>query len=220
MKLDSRITRLIVATASLGAIIALGIPWVDEYFELRREVAEFDELHGELKQIRDRSERLIQIEENLNEKLNSLNTRSINPETKDLVREQLVEIVRRHGGRLRSLEVHTGIVRPWATSGDNPLADAMPEFGEESEYVLHSHDVELRADGTLGSIEDIIASIAQEGWFASTRSMNVLPTGKPEAPAAIELRLTVFGLTVAPEEPEEEFAAAGQRSRRPAPTFR
>ncbi|MEM9644579.1 MAG: hypothetical protein AAF989_06270 [Planctomycetota bacterium] len=188
-----------MATASLIAIIALGMPWVDEYRELRADVAEFDELQSELEAIRQRGERLVQAEDQLHRESDALSARSIHPGSKDVVREQIVEIIRQNGARVRSLEIQPGHVRPWALERDDPVAESVPEFADPSDYVLHTHDIELRADGTLASIEDTIAAIKKKGWFSTTRNLVITPTGKAEAPVAIELRLTVYGLTPRPE---------------------
>ncbi|QDV61494.1 hypothetical protein [Crateriforma conspicua] len=205
-RLNTRIVGLIVATASLGAIIGIGLPWVDEYFELRRDMAEFDKMEVELTAIRHRGLRLAKMERELNEQLKSLNDRSVIPDNRSDVRERLVEIVRQGGGRIRSLEVHTGNKRSWATVNDDPTAEVMPEFARMSPYDLHSHDVDLRADGSLEAIEKILTAIGGQRWYMTTRTMNVLPTMKPEAPVALELRFTVFGLLARPDEPDEDVA--------------
>jgi len=212
-KTNTRIIRLTVATTSLLAIITMGIPWVDEYFALRRDMSEFNELQLELKEIHSQGRRLVKIEEMLNEELTTLNRQSIHPDAAEEVREKLNEIVRHQGGRLRSLELTPSTVRPWALEGDHPHEDTMPEFAVESDYMLQQHDVELRADGTLESTEGILRELIDQGWFMSTRSLVITPTGNTEAPVSIEIRMTLYGLVLRPEEPEE-FAFRFPRDRR------
>lgn len=184
----------------------MGIPWADEYFELRQASSEFSEMQTEMDEIQNRSNRLVKIEESLNEKLKKLSQQSVRPAAAGDVREKLIEIVRHQGGRIRSLDLTPSTARPWAAEGDDPLADSPPEFAQESDHLLHQHDVEMSADGTLESVEGIMRELIDQGWFVRTRLLNVTPTGKPEAPISIELRLTLYGLAPRPEEPEDEFA--------------
>lgn len=201
-----RITRVSVATASLLAIITLGIPWADEYFAHRQDLAEFTELQAELNEVQLRSKRLEVIAENLSNTLEELTDRSVVPETVTLVREDMIEIVRRRGGRLRSLDISNGLVRPWALENDNATEDAMPDFAVESDYDLHQQEVDLQADGTLDSIVGIVRDIVDRGWFVRTRMMQVMPTGKAEAPISIEWRMILYGMEKRPEE-NDDFAS-------------
>lgn len=203
---NTGIIRLTVATASLIAIITMGIPWADEYVELRRAMSEFSELQTEKDEIHSRSIRLVKIEESLNEKLEELSQQSVRPETAGEVREKLIEIVRHQGGRLRSLDLTPSNSRPWALEGDDPNADTMPEFAQESDHELHQHDVEMSADGTLESIVGILREMIDQGWFIKTRLMNISPTGKPEAPVSIEIRMTFYGLAPRQIDPNDDFA--------------
>ena len=55
--MNSRATRAIVASLSLIAIIAIGIPWVDEYFTLRSEARELSALDGQFTLVQNKQKR-------------------------------------------------------------------------------------------------------------------------------------------------------------------
>ena len=82
----------------------------------------------------------------------------------------------------------------------------MPLYGEESRFVLHTHVVELQADGSLQSVRKILSSITNHGWLMTTKGLTMVPTGVRESPVNLELRLVLYGLGPNESEPEDEFA--------------
>ena len=203
---NNRATRAIVASISLTAILAIGMPWVDEYRSLRAEADELIRLDNQAEQVDQRDKRLRRIETKIVSNLIDSQQRSITPENAEDVRNQLIAIIRGSGGRLRSLDIDEGRQRPWALENDNPHADSIPRFAEESNYVLHKHEVEMRVDGSVHTLEKVLDGIANQNWFMSTSSLLMNPTDGKSSTITLELRLLVYGLTARPEEPEEEFA--------------
>ena len=82
----------------------------------------------------------------------------------------------------------------------------IPTYGEESQFDLHSHVVELRADGSLESVRQILNEVTGQGWLMTTKYLAMTPTALRESPMSIELRLVLFGLGPKEREIEEEFA--------------
>lgn len=203
----TRATRAFVATGSLIAIIVIGIPWVDEYLQLRREVAEHDQLQVQLSQSQARKNQLDRIESRIAGELEAGSARTTDPRNKQLVRERLIEFVRESGGRVRRLEIEIGQTRPWAASGDDPHSDSLPLGEPESRFLLYTHNLELRAEGTLASVQRILHGIASHGWLMTTESMTVMPSGSPEAPVKLEIQLILYGLEFADRLLDDEFAS-------------
>ena len=84
----------------------------------------------------------------------------------------------------------------------------MPQFADESNFELLTHTVDLRADGSLEYVRKIMADVIKQGWLMTTTNMKIVPTGVRETPISIELRLTLYGLQVRPEEElDEDFAS-------------
>ena len=203
-KPNNRTIRTIVATGSLVAIIIMGIPWVDEYLRLSREAAELVDLESQLADSQAQDLQLSRIETKLSTELDALAARSINPDKVDAVREILIEIVRAAGGRVRRLEIADGEVRPWAVENDDPRSGSMPLYGEESGFVLHTHAVELQADGSLETVRKIIAEIGSQDWLLTTKGLTTRPSGVSDSMVSLELKLVLYGLTAKQHQSDDD----------------
>jgi hypothetical protein len=82
----------------------------------------------------------------------------------------------------------------------------MPLYSEESEFELHTHLVELQADGSLAAIQQILSAVGNQTWLMTTRSLGLTPTTVRESPVSLDLELVVYGLTSRQLAPSEEFA--------------
>lgn len=203
---NNRATRAIVASGSLLAIIFIAVPWVDEYLELRHVAAEFGELEIKFVEAQQREKQMDRIEAKLTGELERLLAHSFDPSKTEAVREALVEIVRQSGGRLRRLEIAEGETRPWKTENDDPRDKTTQHHGEESRFVLHTHQVDLQVDGSLESVRQILSSVANQGWLITTKGLTAAPTSVRESPVNLELRFVLYGLVPTEQEPEEDFA--------------
>ncbi|MFK8110795.1 MAG: hypothetical protein AB8B91_01255 [Rubripirellula sp.] len=202
----TRLTRAIVASGSLLAIIVIGLPWVDEYLRLRRDAVELQDLESKYVQIQSRQTQLSHVEKKLNSLLENLLVRSVDPANKETVRDTLIESVRLAGGKVRRLEIAPGEQRVWAVENDDPRKGTLPLYGEESRFVLHSHSVELQADGSLESVRRILSAVNSHGWLMTTKSLTMVPTSVRESPVSLELNLVFYGLGPNENDPEEDFA--------------
>ena len=203
---NNRATRAIVASGSLLAIIFVAVPWVDEYLELRRSAANLGELEIQFVQAQQREKRMDRIEAKLTGEMDRLLARSFDPTKTETVREALIEIVRQSGGRLRRLEIVEGDTRPWMVENDDPRSETSELDGEESKFVLHAQEVELRADGSLESVRQILSSVFDQGWSMTTKGLTAVPTSIRESPVTLDLHFVLYGLGPNEREPEEDFA--------------
>ncbi len=202
----NRATGAIVASLSLLTIIVLAVPWVDEYLRLRSDAAELNELEHKFVELRARNEQLDRIDAKLTNNLSNLRARSIDPTKTESVRERIVEIVRRAGGRIRRLEIANGERRIWATEADAIQNNSMPVYAEESNFELHTQTVELQADGSLQSIQTILRDVIDQGWLMTTKGLSITPTAVRESPVNLELHLVLYGLAPREQQPTDEFA--------------
>lgn len=203
---NHRATGAIVASVSLLVIIVLAVPWVDEYLRLRGDEAKLTELENRFAELRQRNKQLDLIDSKLTSRLKDLSDRSIDPLKTEHVREAIVEIVRQTAGRVRRLEIPTGESRIWATKDDQIQNSTMPIYGEESDFELHTHTVELQVDGSLQSIQTILRRITDQGWLMTTTELTLAPTLVRESPVTLELQLVLYGLVPHQREQPEEFA--------------
>lgn len=203
---NNRATGAIVASISLLAIIIFAVPWVDEFLRLRRNAAELKVLETRFSELSERNAQLDRIETKLTSNLNDLNSRSIDPSKTEVVREAIVEIVRKAGGRIRRLEIPNGERRAWATDGDSVLNSTIPIYAEESTFELHTHTVELQVDGSLKSIQMILQQVTDQGWLMTTKELTITPTTVIESPVSLGLQLALYGLVTRQQRQQEDFA--------------
>lgn len=203
---NNRATGAIVASVSLLVIIIFAVPWADEYLRLRSDAAELSELEGRFTELKVRNAQLDRIESKLTSKLEELKARSIDPPKTEMVRETIVEIVRKAGGRIRRLEISNGERRVWAVEGDNARDTAMPIYAEESSFDIHTHIVELQVDGSLKSIQTILEEVTNQGWLMTTKELNITPKAVLESKVSLELQLVLCGLAPRQQEQKDDFA--------------
>src|SRR6056297_1225807 len=91
---NNRSIRATIAIGSLLAILAIGIPWTDEYINLGEDASELEKLNMELVATQQRSEQLKELEAKLSGELTSLITRSTSTKQIAAVRDSLVGIIR------------------------------------------------------------------------------------------------------------------------------
>lgn len=202
---NNRVTRAIVASGSLLAIIFIAVPWVDEYLRLRRDAIELQELETKFAETERQQSLLKRIDGKLTSELEALWSRSLDPARTEPVRETLIEFVRQAGGRIRKLDIPKGESRVWALD-DDPRLDTMPLYGEESRFVLHTHQVELRVDGSLESVRQVLSRVDNQGWLMTTTSLTMVPTAVRESPIRLEFRFEIYGLGENERESEDDFA--------------
>lgn len=205
-KPNDRVIRAIVAGGSLTILVAIGYPLVDQGHQLQIENQAFVELEKECATTRARNVRLQRIESTLQEQKNELIHQNVTPPKIASVRDEVISIIRDHGGSLRSLEVQDGQRRAWAEQNDDPHNRDILEFGSESEFELHSHAMTLAVTGKLDSILKIVKALTDHHWLMSVETMDLKPLGDNTVDVSVELNMTLFGLELAPEPIEETFA--------------
>lgn len=205
-KPNDRVIRAIVVGGSLTVLVAFGYPLVDKARRTQDANRAFVELEKEFQTTQERNQRLQRIEQTLRMQKDELTKQNVTPKEISDVRDSVISMVRRNGGRLRSLEIQDGNKRPWAEEGDQPYNRDMPEFGTESEFELHSHALSLSVVGPLDSVLGIVRSLNGHRWLMSIEAMDLKPHDTDTTDVDLELTMTLFGLEIAPETTEDTFA--------------
>ncbi len=211
-KSHKRLTRATLAIGSFVAIVVVGVPWVDEYRQRRRDASELVELKTEVEQASLRDRRLSAIATNLVESLQNLQTRSIQQSEVAEVRDKLTELVRKAGARLRHIDASAGLTRPWGLMDDDIRSTNIPESGQESDFLLTTVMIDLRAAGPIESIIKILEDIAGQGWLVTTSSLVINPAESKGSDIALEIRLIAYGLELETKTPLDEIAATSTMS--------
>lgn len=205
-KSHNRLIRATIGIGSFVAIVAIGLPWVDEYLQRRRDVQELVTLKEDLEQSTLRDKRLSQIATQLVTSLETMQKRSIEESEAAEIRDILTELVRKSGARLRHIDARTGMKRPWGISDDDVHKTTAPDFGQESNFVLTTVTIELKAAGPIDAINKIVSEIASQGWLISTTALAIVPADDKSTNVSLEIRLNAYGLELKPEDLTDEFA--------------
>lgn len=205
-KQNDRLIRAIVACGSFVALIVIGYPLVDEGYRLREDHRALSELEKEFELSQSRDARLHRIETKLHEQKLQLVKQCVNQNRIPAVRDELIAMIRDCGGSLRALEIEDGQKRPWGNQDDDPRVRRSPEFGTESEFELHSHEVALSVVGPLEAVLKIISDVDDHHWLLNIDALTLEPVVGGESVLSLEMNMTLFGLLHAPAPIEDTFA--------------
>lgn len=205
-KPSDRVIRAIIAGGSLTVLVAIGYPMFKRGHQLSAENQMFVELEKESSVTRVRNARLQRIESTLQAQKDQLIRQNVTPPKIGAVRDEVILIIRKNQGSLRSLEIQDGQRRAWAERNDDPHNRDILEFGSESDFELHSHAMTLAVTGKLASILKIVETLTDHHWLMSVETMDLKPIGGSSSDVIVELNITLFGLELTPEPSEETFA--------------
>jgi hypothetical protein len=204
-KPNHRAIRAIVAAVSLLLLIVIGMPLVDEGRELRNEQLAFAELEQEFETTQSRDVRLRRIETKLHEHKIELMNQCVTPARIPQVRDEMIAMIRDCGGSLRALEIENGQTRPWAANDDDPRTRQMPDFGTESEFLLHTHSLSLSVVGSLDAVLSIIEQVNNHHWLMNIDTLSLKPLASGDSQISLEVNITLYGLMRAPVKTEESL---------------
>ncbi len=200
---SKRTTQTIVAAISLLVIVIAGVPGVDEYRDLRRSAQAVQELRADWEANQAETRKLEGITQRVTKELQVLQSQATGPEEIEAARDRLIEIVRLSGARLRQLDVNNRSQRDWASDGDHPQNVNVSRDVEPSQYRLHSQVLELRAEGDFSVVRKMMDLIASQPWMMRTNRFTLTPVTGDRRSVAIEMTLTLYGLTERPTNSDE-----------------
>ncbi|MCM2371724.1 hypothetical protein [Aporhodopirellula aestuarii] len=205
-KQNDRLIRAIVACGSFLALIVFGYPLVDEGIRLRDDHRALAELERKFESSQERDARLQRIEAKLREQKQQLIQQCVTRNRIPAVRDELITMIRECGGSLRALEIEDEQKRRWGADNDDPRSRRSPDFGNESEFELHSHELSLSVVGPLDSVLKIIRVVDDHHWLLNINSLTLEPIPGGDSVLSLELNMTLFGLLHAPVSMDDAFA--------------
>ncbi|EMI53178.1 hypothetical protein [Rhodopirellula sallentina] len=205
-KQNDRVIRAIVACGSFVALIVIGYPLVDEGLRLREDHRALSELEKDFEQSQSRDVRLHRIESKLQEQKLQLVKQCVTQSRIPVVRDELITMIRDCGGSLRALEIEDEQKRSWGTEDDDPRSRRSPDFGTESEFNLHSHEVSLSVVGPLEAVLEIVRVVDDHHWLLNINTLTLEPVAGGDSVLSLEMNMTLFGLMHAPAGMEDAFA--------------
>lgn len=187
--------RAVIVTTVTFAIGLITIwPAADEYFALRSYdeelVRSLQDAQREVEALSDLEPRVLAQEQ----LLASLEAKAVNTEDTYVFREELVELARKAGCRLRRLDLGTEEQRPWQ-KGDDPLAPAVKNSGDgTSQFELRTQSVRLTVAGPMESVADFLNRIQESDKMIHTTTVSLRAAGGGED-VELEMELLLFNLS-------------------------
>ena len=191
---SNRTTQTIVASISLVVIVIAGISGVDEYRALQRSGQEVALLRADWNARQIETKKLAEIQEKISKELRDLESRTTGPAEIEAARDRLIELVRLSGARLRQLDVSNQSERAWAIAGDHPRNASINNAAEPSRYLLYTQVLELRAEGSYGTVRKLMDQIASQPWMMKTNRFSISLASGDRQNVAIEMTVTLYGL--------------------------
>jgi hypothetical protein len=205
--------RLMSMFASGLLVLFLAIPSLVEAYRLRSLSREIVQMHESLNETTAQRERLESTRKELTDKLAEYDARSLLAGQQEGLRQQLLEMIRRRQGQLRSLEIGNPIKRYWAGPTDRPDQDVYSGLADEqSGFLLHIHAIDLQVDGTHQSTQEIIRDVLSKRWLAEIHTINLAPIAKDRVRLVISMRM--YGLSTDDGSLENVIAMEEQVPRR------
>ncbi len=194
----------IVAFGCLVGTVVLGASSADEYFRLRSEVSDMQQLQMQWDATQTRSRTLRQAEQKVDALLNELQPRSLTDERLPSLRDQVVELVRSSGCGLRTIQLTPATSRLWGAENDDVRAAGLSRDALPSPYELHTYTLELRVDGRLPSIRKLMSDLAALRLLMTTEVMSLTLVDEGGG-ISLTLRASVYGLAEAMVEQDEHI---------------
>ena len=189
-----RTNQTIVAAISLLVIVIAGIPWVDEYRELRQSARQANAFEADWNARQVQNKKIEEIQSKLAKSLQDLESRTTTAENVEQARDRIIEIVRLSGSRLRQLEVVKRSQRSWAMNGDSIQKTTARKDTKESRYQLHSHTLALRAEGNYAMVRTMMDRITSQTWMMKLDRFALSSGSADRQTVSMELVLTLYGL--------------------------
>lgn len=188
---------VITVTFAIGLITIW--PAADEYFALR---SYDEELVRSLRDARREVDSLGALESRVlaqEQVLASLEAKAVNTDDTYEFREQLVELAREAGCRLRRLDLGHVERRPWE-KGDDPLE---PVTGEKQDLItqfeLTTQPVRLAVAGPMESVADFLNRIQESDKMIHTTTVTMRAAPGSSEDVELEMELLIFNLSKKPQ---------------------
>lgn len=189
----------IVAFGCLLGTVVLGAGSADEYLRLRDEVSDMQQLQIQWEATQTRARTLRQAEQQVDTLLNELQPRSMTEARLPGLRDEVVELVRASRCGLRSIQITPATTRPWGEENDDARAAGLRRDALPSAYELHTYTLDLRVDGPLASIRQLMRDLAAMRLLMTTEVLSLSRIDEGGG-ISLTLRASLYGLMAAPAE--------------------
>lgn len=196
--LEGRSRRWSIIIVTVVLMLVCTLPIADRYFALRRSEAELSE---QLLRAKDQVERTDEVRRKANavsQQLMDMESRALLDENTQAFRQTLVNMTRKCGCQLRSLNMSDPQVREWHV-GDDPLSKAGAKRGNKdqgaaTDYKLRKQPILLSVSGTLEQARSLLRELEGSGKLVYLANLSIRPSGDDRNKVVMELQIILFGL--------------------------
>lgn len=186
---------LIVTVVTLGVMLVLGIPLVDDYMAIGEDRARLAE---QLATSQETAKTLPQLEASAAKVIEERTTweaKTIDESRVPELRSRLVEIARETGCQVRRINFESTQTRPWYAD-DNALAENVKAELQKgtTPFVLETRPVSLSVVGPTAAVSTLLERIEQDQKLLHARLIEVRPADGARKSVQLDLELWYFAL--------------------------
>lgn len=195
--------RYVIAIAVLGLV---AMPAGVRAYHLRTERMGIDGLRSQLRMTRERQQRMQRMASETEATLQSLAHRGWTSGSQEALRDNWLDVVHRHQGKLRRLDLSEPVVRHWGGDGDTVGSEIYFDV-EPSGFLLHRIDVVLHVEGSRETLGNILGEILATRPLARIEQLSVSSRGSIGNQLHLQMEMQLFGLSEDDGSLDEDYAS-------------
>ena len=191
---------------AIGIVGLVAMPVGVRAYHLRTERMGIDGLRTQLRMTRERQQRMQRMSSDTEATLASLADRGWTSGSQEELRSHWLDVVHRHRGKLRRLDLSEPVVRHWGGDGDTIRSEIYFDV-EPSGFLLHRIDVVLHVEGSRETLEKILRDVLTPGPLAHIEQLSVSSRGSVSGQLHLQMEMQLFGLSEDDGSLDEDYAS-------------
>ena len=192
---ESRHRKLIVAIVTTLVGLAVIVPLTDDYFDKRESRMTLKE---DLDHARETERTLPEFEKRVDgavAKLAKLESRTVSEQSLSDYRNKLIEMIRKSGCQMRSLEAGKPTTRPWLKNDDPFHKHAAPaKKRKKTQFKLERRTLTMLVDGGMPEIHNLLTALEKDELSAFPYQVKLHSTAGRES-TTLDMKIWLFALT-------------------------
>ncbi|MEM9826997.1 MAG: hypothetical protein AAF958_10435 [Planctomycetota bacterium] len=181
-------------------------PAILDTFAIHERRHELSALQDSVMQTRNRKQRLEKRCDAVESKLSVLRERGFVDGEQERVRNHWLEIVRKHGGKIRQMDIGEVMRRPWSGLDDSISRDAYLDDSAAS-FHLHSATFTMSVEGSLDTLRSVLRELVVTPPLSVIESISIAPVlSDSDRRLRLNIELRLYGLTDDDGSLDDEYA--------------
>lgn len=183
---------VIILTLLTGLVVVW--PAVDGYIEARTRKKEASIKLAETNEEIAKLPRHAELFKKKQEELAALTRRTVQEDTAQQLRNELVQLVRKAGCTMRRIRLGDASRRDWMEN-DSPVKGAdLVDPGDKTSFQLVSRQLSISIDGQMPKLHELLAAMHKIDKTMHTRSIMLQRAGRSKGVATLDLEMVLFDL--------------------------